>query len=128
MHSLTYSCFLLLLGMLSLLTPLFHHESTRSPSRSCCDLPPSCQSVALTHLDSLPHHLVLWTNGSVLFPFGKDSSDILANCSLGVTEATLSFSAGSICSSFSAEACAILHALCWSWQHQQVCHFSSPPI
>ena len=26
---------------------------------------------------------------------------------------------------FSAEACAILHALCWSRKHQQVCHFSS---
>ena len=26
---------------------------------------------------------------------------------------------------FSAEACAILHAVCWSRQHQQVCHFSS---
>ena len=26
---------------------------------------------------------------------------------------------------FSAEACAILHSLCWSRQHQQVCHFSS---
>ena len=26
---------------------------------------------------------------------------------------------------FSAEACAILHALCWSRQHQQVCHLSS---
>ena len=39
------------------------------------------------------------------------------------TEATPSFSAGPVCSSFSAEACAILHALSWSWQHQQVCHF-----
>ena len=29
-----------------------------------------------------------------------------------------------VCSSFSAEACAILHASCWSRQHQQVCHFS----
>ena len=29
------------------------------------------------------------------------------------------------CLSFSAEACAILHALCWSQQHQQVCHISS---
>ena len=37
----------------------------------------------------------------------------------------LSFSAGPVCSSFSTEACAILHALCWSLQHQQVCHFSS---
>ena len=26
---------------------------------------------------------------------------------------------------FSAEACAILHALCWSRQHHKVCHFSS---
>ena len=26
---------------------------------------------------------------------------------------------------FSAEACAILHALCWSRQHQQVCYFFS---
>ena len=52
----------------------------------------------------------------------------LANCSLCGTEATLSFSAGPVCSSFSTEACAILHALCWSRQHQQVCHFSSPII
>ena len=38
--------------------------------------------------------------------------------------ATLSFSAGPVCLRFSAEACAILHALCWSRHHQQVCHFS----
>ena len=38
--------------------------------------------------------------------------------------ATLFFSAYAVCSSFSAEACAILHAFCWSQQHQ-VCHFSS---
>ena len=71
-----------------------------------------------------PNDLVLLTDGS--FPFGKDGSGVLANCSLCGTEASLSFSAGPICSNFSAEACAILHALCWSWQHQQVCHFSSP--
>ena len=44
---------------------------------------------------------------------------------LSGTETTLSFSAGPVCSSFSAEACAILHALCWCRQHQQVYHFSS---
>ena len=38
---------------------------------------------------------------------------------------SLSFSAGPVCSSFSAEACGILHALCWSRQHHKVCHFSS---
>ena len=47
---------------------------------------------------------MLWTNGSVPFPFGKDDSGILADCSLCGTEATLFFSAGPVCSSFSAEA------------------------
>ena len=84
----------------------------------------SHQGAALAHLDFLlPHDLVVWTDGSV--PFGKGGSGVLANCSLCGTEATLSFSAGPVCSSFSAETCAILHALCWSRQHQQVCHFSS---
>ena len=50
---------------------------------------------------------------------------MLASCFLFGTKATLSFSAGLLCSSFSAGACAILHALHWSRQHQQVCHFSS---
>ena len=61
---------------------------------------------------------MLWTDGSVPFSFGKSGSGVLANCSLCGTEATLSFSAGPVCSSFSAEACAIVHALCWSRQHQ----------
>ena len=64
-----------------------------------------------------PHDLVLWTDGSVPFPFGKGGSGVLANCSFCGTEATLTFSADPVCSSFSAEACAILHALCWSRQH-----------
>ena len=66
--------------------------------------------LALAHLDSLPpYDLVLWTDGSA--PFGNGGSGVLADCSLCVTEATLSFSAGLVCSSVSAEACAILHAL-----------------
>ena len=36
---------------------------------------------------------MLWTDGSVPFPFGKGGSGVLANCSLRGTEATLSFSA-----------------------------------
>ena len=71
---------------------------------------------------------MLWTNGSVPFPFIKNGSGVLANCSLCGTEATVSFSAGAVCSSFSAEVYAILHALCWSRKHQQVCHLSSPSI
>ena len=103
----------------------FTVESTLSSSCSCFDPPLSCQGANLAHLDSLPpRDLVLWTDGSVPFPFGKGGSGILATCSGCGTEATLSFSAGPVCSSFFAEACTILHALCWSRQHQQVCHFS----
>ena len=105
--------------------PSFTVESTLSTPSSRSDPPHSRQGAALAHLDSLsPHDLVLWTDGSVPFPFGKGGSGVLANCSPCGTEATLSFSAGPVCSSFSAEACAILHALCWSRQHHKVCHFS----
>ena len=106
--------------------PSFMVESTLSSSCSRSDPSLSRQDVTLAHLDSLPpHDLALWTDGFVLFPFGRGGSGVFANCCLCVTEATLFFSAGPVCLSFSAEACAILHALCWSWQHQQVCHFSS---
>ena len=106
--------------------PSFMVESTLPTPCSRSDPPHSCQGAALADIDSLPFHdLVLWTDGSVPFPFSKGGSGVLANCSLCGTEATLSFSAGPVCSSFSAEAYAILHALCWSRQHQQVCHFSS---
>ena len=106
--------------------PLFTVECTLSSPCSHSNPPHSRQGAALAHLASLPpHDLVLWTDGSVPFLFGKGSSGILANCSLCGTEAALSFLAGPECSSFSVEACAILHALCWSRQRQQVCHFSS---
>ena len=99
------------------------------PLSSLCSrsVPPfSRQGAALAHLDSLPpHDLVLWTDGSVPFPCGKDGFGVFANCSLCDTKATLCFSANPEYLSFSAEACAILHALCWSRHHQQICHFSS---
>ena len=101
-------------------------KSTLSSPCSRSDLPLFRQGVALSHLVFLcPRDLVLSSDGFVPFPFGKGGSGVLANSSLCGTEATLSFSAGPVCLSFSAEACAILHTLCWSRQHQQVCHFSS---
>ena len=115
------------LPSLSSLKSAFAHggESTLSSSCSRSDPPLTRQGAALAHLDFLPpHDLVIWTDGSVPFPFGKGGSGVLANCSLCGTEATPFFSAGPVCSSFSAEACAILHALCWSGQHHKVCHFS----
>ena len=109
--------------------PSFTVEFTLSTPCSRSDPPLSRQGATLAHLDSLPpHDLVLWTNGSVLFLFGKGGSGVLANCSFCGIEATLSFSAGPVYSSFTAEACAILYALCWSRQHHEVCHFTSPII
>ena len=94
--------------------PSFTAESTLSTPCSRSDPHNSCQGAALAHLDSLsPHDLILWTDGSVPFPFGKGGSGVLASCSLYGTEATLFFSAGSVCSSFSVEVCAILQAICW---------------
>ena len=85
---------------------------------------PALILLSLVQLDSLPHHdLVLWTDGSVPFPFGKSGSGVLANCSLYGIEATLSFSAGPVCFfrwSLRHSARSLL-----SRQHQQVCHFSS---
>ena len=135
MHPLTRSCFLLLvLGSLFLLgLPFLLRICLRSwwsppfPLHALALIPLTIAKVRLSPILTLspPHDLMLWTDGSVPFPFGKGGSSVFVNCSLCGTEATLSFSAGPVCSSFSAEACAILHALCWSQQHQQVCHFSS---
>ena len=103
--------------------PSFTVESTLSTSCSRSDPPHSCQDAALAHLDSLPpHDLVLWTDGSVPFFLARAA---LAYLPTALSVATLSFSAGPVCSSFSAKACAILHALCWSRQPKQVCHFFS---
>ena len=86
--------------------------------------PLSRRGAALARLGSLPPRgLVLWTSGSV--PFGGGGSGVLAGCSLCGAGATLSFSAGPVCSGFFAGASTILRALCWSRRRQQVCHFSS---
>ena len=79
----------------------FTVESTLSSPCSHSDPPLFRQGAALSHLDSLPpHDLVLCTDGSVPFPFGKGGSGVLTSCSLCGTEATLSFSAGPVYSSF----------------------------
>ena len=134
MRPLTCLCFLLLplwrlfLRALPFLRGTFLPSLWSSPSllHAPALIPLSLDKVwlLLTFTLSPLYDLVLWTDSSVPFSFGKDGYDVLANCSLCHTETTLSFAAGPVCSSFSAEACAILQALCWSRQHQQVCHFS----
>ena len=105
----TRSCFFpLLLGRFFFACPLsppwnlpsFTVESTFSSPRSRFDPRGS----------RLPGLFFISRSGQIIL-FGKGGSAILANCSLCGTKATLSFSAGPVCSSFSAEACAILQAL-----------------
>ena len=86
------------------------------------------QSKVQLSLFLFPSQLAVWTDGLLLFPFGKGCSVVHANYSFCGTETTLSFSAGPVCSSFSTEICALLQALHWSRKHQQVCQFSSPFI
>ena len=62
------------------------------------------------------------------FPFEKGAYGVLVNCSLCGAGATRSYSTGSLRSSFSAEACALVPALRWPRQHKQVCCFSSPTL
>ena len=69
----------------SLEPPVFIVKFTISFLYSRSDLPRSRQGAALTYLGSLPpHDLVLCTDDSVPFPFGKGGSDVLAGCSLFV--------------------------------------------
>ena len=89
----------------------------------CPSLLPRCGSC---HFQS--YNLLIYTDGSVAFAFGKGGSGAFANCSLCGTEATLSFTADPVCSSFLAKAWAILQAIRWSRQQQKVCHFSSPSL
>ena len=128
MHPLTHSCFLLLPPWK--LTPLALHlhlgtflqrEAHSLDSTLCSfsafplcsrpNIPFSCQDVAFAQLDSFDYPgLVIQRNGSVPIPFGKGSSGILTNRSHWGAEATLSYSAGPVSSSFSDEACTILQA------------------
>ena len=124
MRLLNRSCFLLVvLGRLLLLALhvllricLFSLWSPPFSLHASALIPLSLAKTRLSPTLTLspPHDLVLWTDGSVPFPFGKGGSGVLAICSLCGTEATLFFPGGPVCSSFSAAACAILHALCWS--------------
>ena len=134
MHPLNRSCFLLLvLGRLFLLAlPVLLGICPRSrcsppfPPHVLALIPLTLAKVRLSPTLTLSP-LMIGTLDRRLCSFSFWQGRLRRSCqrSLCGTEATLSFSAGPVCSSFSAEACAILHAFCWSRQHQPVCHFSS---
>ena len=73
--------------------------------------------------------LTMWCSGQTALFFSLLAKTALAYLptALSVTlRPHFSFQQAQVCSSISAKVYAILHAFCWSRQHQQVCHFSSP--
>ena len=124
MRPLTRSCFfLLVLGRLSL-HALLVLLGIYLPSR--WSLPFSLHALALIPLTLAKVRpsptltlfpLMIWCFGQTalfLFYLVRAAPAYLPTA---LSVATLSFSAGPICSSFSAEACAILNVLRWSRQH-----------
>ena len=108
--------------------PLFTVESTLSTPCSRSDPPLSRQGGREPHLGET-HTLVIQTLSPImiwcfgltalfLFLLAKAAPMFLPTAR-SVALRPLSFSAGPVCSSFSGEACTILHALCWPRQHQQ---------
>ena len=74
-------------------------------------------------LSLLPHDLVLGLTALFLFLLARAAPAFLPTALSVALRPLFPFQQAQYAQSFSAEACAIQHALCWSQQHQQVCHF-----
>ena len=112
-----------LLERLSLLA-LPHLLGACLPSLSSPLFPLHAPALMRLSLTLSLYHLMIWCfEQTALFFSAKTARCTCQLLTFCGTEATLSFSPDPVCSSFSAEVCFILHALCWSWQHQQVYHF-----
>ena len=106
--------------------PSFTVESIL-PLHALALIPPSLAKVWLSPILTLSP-LMIWCFGQMvlfLFFLARAAPAFLPTALSVALRPHFPFLAGPVCSSFSAEACAILLALCWSQQHQQVCHFSS---
>ena len=132
MRPLTRSCFLLLLvGRLFLLAlPFFPAIYLRSlwsppfPLHALALIPFSLAKVRLSPTLTLCPFMI-WCSGQTalfLFLLAKAAPAFLPTALSVALRPLFPFRQAQYAS---AEACAILHALCWSRQHQQVCHFSS---
>ena len=104
--------------------PSFTVESTLPTPCSRSDTPPLTK-VRLSPSLTLSPLMIGCSGQTALFLSARAALAYLPIALSVALRPLLSFSAGPVCSSFLAQACAILHAFCWSRQHQQVCHFSS---
>jgi len=69
--------------------------------------------------------VVIWTDGSVLSPLGAGGAGVYAVYGGCSSSSSLSYSAGPVSSSFSAETSALVHGLEWCHSHLKSCHFQS---
>ena len=88
MSPLTRPCFLLLLLEIFFLLAFSFLHCGAGSSNSC-----SCSDPSFLDQDGflLSHDLMIWTDDSVPFPFGKDGYDVHVNSSLCAAEATHPF-------------------------------------
>ena len=135
MRPLTHSCFLLLvLGRLFLLALPFllgiclcSRWSPPFPLHALALIPFSLAKVWLSAILTLSP-LMIWCFGQTalfLFLLSKAALVFLPTALSVALRPLFPFWQAQYAQVFSAEACTILHALCWSRQHQQACHFSS---
>ena len=104
----------------------FTIATSLSVSCSRSDPVSSRNAAATSHLSSLQvADVTVWTDGSVSGSFGPGGAGVFAECSRCNTTTSLSFSAGGCASSYTAESCAIAHALDWCVSHQSACSFKS---
>ena len=109
--------------------PFFTVEPTLSSACSRSDLL-YLAKVRLSPILTLSH-LMIWCSGQTalfLFLLAKAAPAFLPTALSVELRPLFPSQQAQYVQVFSAQACAILHALCWSRQHQQICHLSSPPI
>ena len=106
--------------------PSFTVESTLSTPCSRSDSPIVAKVRLSSTLTLSP--LMIWYSGQTalfLFLLVRAAPAFLPTALSVALRPLFPFQQAQYAQDFPAETCAILHALCWSRQHQQVCHFSS---
>jgi len=92
----------------------------------CSRSNPGRSDTAADFLQSLPiTDVVVWTDGSVPSPLCAGGAGFHAACGRCSSSSSLSYTAGLVSSSFSAESSALVHGLERCHSHLKSCHFQS---
>jgi len=108
-------------------SPLDPPNFTMTTFIECCSCSnPGRSDAAADFLRSLPtFNVVIWTDDSVPSPLGAGGASVQAACRRCSFSSSLSYSAGPVSSSFSAESLALVHGLKWCNSHLKAFHFQS---